>query len=48
MVVDRLTGDFWGFPAAATAPYPIDATSSVPGVSKPIYVGKFDFAAMRK
>jgi hypothetical protein len=48
MVVDRLTGDIWGFPTLTGGPYPVDTTSSTPPVSKPVYLGKFDFSAMRK
>ena len=46
MVIDRATGDIWGFSTAGTAPYPIDTTSSTPPVSRPVYLGKFDFSAM--
>jgi len=48
MVVDRLTGDIWGFPTGAGGPYPVDSTSATPPVSKPVYLGKFDFASMKK
>jgi hypothetical protein len=48
MVVDRLTGDVWGFPTLTGGEYPVDPTSSKPPVSTPIYLGKFDFSAMRK
>ena len=48
VMIDRRNGDVWGFPAASTAPYPVVQSSKQPPVSKPIYVGKFDFAAMRK
>src|SRR6476659_6544267 len=46
MVIDHATGDIWGYPTGTTAPYPIDTTSSTPPVSKPVYLGKFDFSAM--
>src|ERR1700693_156687 len=48
VVVDRLTGDIWGFPTLTGGPYPVDTTSSTPPVSKPMYLGKFDFSAMKK
>lgn len=50
VVINMSTGDVWGFPThGAGAPYPIEA---LPGsgrapVSKPVYLGKFDFAAIR-
>jgi hypothetical protein len=50
VVINMTTGDVWGFPTqAAGAPYPIDALSldRRPPVSKPVYLGKFDFAAMK-
>ena len=48
VVVDRLTGDIWGFPTLTGSEYPVDTTSSKPPVSTPIYLGKFDFSAMHK
>ena len=48
LVVDRVTGNIWGFPTGSGGPYPVDTTSSTPPVSKPMYLGKFDFAAMKK
>jgi hypothetical protein len=48
IVVDRATGDIWGFPTLTSGPYPVDTTSSKPPVSEPVYLGKFDFSAMRK
>ena|ERR1700733_889058 len=50
VVINLSTGDVWGFPThGAGAPYPIDALplSGRPPVAKPVYLGKFDFAAMR-
>ncbi len=43
MVVDMRTGAIWGFPTYNASPYPIDSTRTVPPVSAPIYLGKFDF-----
>jgi hypothetical protein len=51
VVINMSTGDVWGFPThAAGAPYPIDAlnVNDRPPVSKPVYLGRFDFAAMRR
>ena len=48
LVVDRLTGNIWGFPTGTGGPYPVDTTSSTPPVSKPMYLGRFDFASMKK
>jgi hypothetical protein len=47
LVVDRRTGDIWGFPTFMDSPYPIINTSTDPPVSKPIYLGKFDFSRMK-
>jgi hypothetical protein len=41
----------WGFPThGAGAPYPVDALNlnERTPVSKPIYLGRFDFAAMKR
>ncbi len=48
MVVDLETGHIWGFPTGMNSPYPVDPTSDVPPVSKPIYLGQFDFSTARK
>lgn len=47
VVIDRRTGDVWGFPTATNAPYPVAVTSHDPPLSKPMYLGKFDFGAMK-
>ncbi len=48
MVIDLKTGDVWGFPTNSTgSPYPIDATSKKPPMSKPVYLGRFDFSEMK-
>jgi hypothetical protein len=48
VVINMSTGDVWGFPThGAGAPYPIDSLNGSP-VSRPIYLGKFDFAALRR
>ena len=44
VVVDLRNGNIWGFPTLSSAPYPVDATSSQPPVSHPMYLGRFDFA----
>jgi hypothetical protein len=48
VVIDRRTGDVWGFPTSSSAPYPVDVTNDKPPVSKPIYLGRFDFSATRQ
>jgi len=40
LVIDLKTGDAWGFPT-------IFATSGKPPVSRPIYLGHYDFAGMK-
>ncbi len=47
VVVDLTNGNVWGFPTLTNAPYPLDATKNSPPVSRPIYLGKYDFAAMQ-
>ena len=48
VVIDRKTGDIWGFPTFVTgAVYPVDPLNS-PATSKPSYLGRFDFSAMKK
>jgi hypothetical protein len=46
VVVDLTNGNVWGFPTLTNAPYPLDATKNSPPVSRPIYLGKYDFAAI--
>jgi len=51
VVINMSTGEVWGFPThGAGAPYPVEALplSSRAPVAKPVYLGKFDFAAMRR
>jgi hypothetical protein len=49
VVINMTTGEVWGFPThAAGAPYPIDSLNERSPVSRPVYLGKFDFAAMRR
>jgi len=48
VVVDLQSGKIWGFPTLSQAPYPVDSVHTTPPVSHPIYLGKFDFAAMTK
>jgi hypothetical protein len=45
VVVNMKTGEVWGFPTSDPSPYPVDITKSAPPVSKPFYLGRFDFAA---
>ena len=44
MVIDLRTGDVWGFPRIVTTG-PIDINK--PPMSKPAYLGRFDFSAMK-
>jgi hypothetical protein len=48
MVVNLNTGEIWGFPTLTGGPYPVDGGKTTPPVSKPMYLGKFDFAAMHR
>jgi hypothetical protein len=48
VVIDRRNGDIWGFPTRTSAPYPVVVTSSEPPISKPMYLGRFDFSAMKR
>jgi hypothetical protein len=48
MVVNLSTGEIWGFPTLTGGPYPIDGGKSTPPVSKPMYLGQFDFSAMHR
>jgi hypothetical protein len=50
VVINMSTGDVWGFPTMSGAPYPIDGLNlnRTTPVVKPVYLGKFDFSAMRR
>ena len=48
VVVDLNTGNIWGFPTASEYPYPVDNVKPAPATSSPIYLGRFDLAAMRR
>ena len=48
VVIDLRNGNIWGFPTLGQRPYPVDPGSSKPPVSNPIYLGEFEFAAMRE
>lgn len=48
VVIDRRNGDIWGFPTRTSAPYPVAPTSHEPPISKPMYLGRFDFSAMKR
>jgi hypothetical protein len=48
VAVDLLTGDIWGFPTRGPAPYPMDLLNGQPQTSRPMYLGKFDFASMKR
>jgi hypothetical protein len=45
VMIDMRNGNIWGFPTQSSAPYPIDSTRSIPPVSHPTYLGRFDLAA---
>jgi hypothetical protein len=46
VVVDLTNGNIWGFPTTTKVPYPIDSTKDAPPLSEPIYLGKYDLAAI--
>ena len=48
VVVDLTTGNVWGFPTAADMPYLIDPLQPKPLMSTPIFLGKFNLAAMHR
>jgi hypothetical protein len=48
MVINLSNGEIWGFPTLNNGPYPVDLANSKPPVSKPIYLGAFDFSAMNR
>jgi len=47
VVVDMRNGNIWGFPTLSGTPYPVDQTTAKPPVSKPMFLGKFDFSAVQ-
>jgi hypothetical protein len=47
VVIDRLTGDIYGFPTLEEVPYPVDRGNTKPPVSEPMYLGRFDLAKMK-
>ena len=47
VVIDMNTGKIWGFPTYGAQPYPIDNTRTTAPTSQPIFLGKFDFSAIR-
>jgi hypothetical protein len=48
MVVDLETGDIWGFPTNQDFPYPVDYMNNKPAVSPAVYLGRYDFAGMKR
>lgn len=48
VVVDLNNGNIWGFPTSQDVPYPVDPVRPQPATSAPMYLGKFDFAAMHR
>jgi hypothetical protein len=48
MVVNLNNGEVWGFPTLTNGPYPVDLANSKPPVSQPMYLGQFDFSAMKR
>jgi hypothetical protein len=48
MVVNLNSGEIWGFPTLVNGPYPVDLSASKPPVSKPMYLGQFDFSSMKR
>jgi hypothetical protein len=47
IVINPRTGDTWGFVTEPGYSYPIKRLSTTPPVLPPIYLGRFDFSAMR-
>ena len=47
VVVDLRNGRIWGFPTLSDSVFPIDTTKPQPVTSEPIYLGRFNFAAMK-
>ena len=47
VVVNRRTGEIWGFRTLGPSPYPIDTVNTEPPISKPMYLGKFDFSTIK-
>jgi hypothetical protein len=50
VVVDLTNGNVWGFPTLADVPYPTNAEpgKTTPPISRPIYLGRYDFSAMAR
>jgi hypothetical protein len=48
VVVDLRNGNIWGFPTLTSQPYPVDRTTPEPPVSRPMYLGRYDFSAMNR
>ena len=44
--IDLTNGDVWGFPTFSELPYPYEPTKTTPPVSRPVYMGKYDFSAL--
>ncbi len=47
IVIDLRNGNVWGFPTGDRLPYPV-TMGKEPPVSKPVYLGKFDLAALNE
>jgi hypothetical protein len=51
VVINMSTGEVWGFPThGAGKPYPVEALplNARAPVARPVYLGKFDFGAMKR
>jgi len=49
VVIDLRNGDVWGFPTVLFGSlYPVDISTNKPPTSKPTYLGRFDFSAMKQ
>jgi hypothetical protein len=50
VVVDLTNGNVWGFPTLADVPYPTNAEpgKTTPPISRPVYLGRYDFSAMTR
>lgn len=48
VMIDRRTGDVWGFPTLVERAYPVNTAGVEPPVSEPMYLGRFKLEAARR
>jgi hypothetical protein len=46
VVVNLNSGDIFGFPTLVDGPYPVDIAGNKAPVSKPMFLGTFDFSSL--